>query len=254
MSYPYFFLSKNAVKDGFIIIQGNDFEHLVKVLRAKIGETVYISDNAKRRYVTTVSQIEKDSAMLVINTTYEINKSRPFIYLFLCMLKKEAMEAAIQKTAEIGIESITPVISSRAVPELKDERQADKKLARWQQIAVEASKQCKRDFICSINPYVKINDLKISDSSVFFIALEKNARQKTFGKADEKPAFYLDSRKLKNFESVSYIIGPEGGFEDSEIDSLILKGAIPFNFGKNILRSETAAIYFLSVIDYLIKL
>jgi len=253
MSSPYFFLDNNTIENNSIILTGDDFHHLVKVLRAKTGESVDISDNAAIRYKTVIANIKKDFAVLSIKDKTIIKKSMPEIALFLCVLKKEAMETAIQKTVEIGIDNITPVISRRAVFEFKDEKIRQKKLLRWQQIAIEASKQCKRDFKAEINPPVNIGDISGGSGTMLFAAFEKTGTKSINDKSFLKAANLMARYNAESLCSIAYVIGPEGGFEEYEKEGLIKNGAIPFNFGRNILRSETAAIYFLCILDFLIK-
>ena len=115
MTYPYFFTSSDNIKENSIVITGNDFNHLVNVLRVRTGDYVEISDNNRYRYMAEVTSIGKSEVRLKINKKIEIFRSKTGIVLFQCILKREAMELAIQKTAEIGIESIIPVFSERVI-------------------------------------------------------------------------------------------------------------------------------------------
>jgi 16S rRNA (uracil1498-N3)-methyltransferase len=254
----------NKIGTETIELNGRDFYHLVKVLRAKKGDIVELSDNCAFRYQAEVCSVQKDSAILSVKRATPIIATTPSISLYLCILKKDAMELAIQKTAEIGIGTIVPVLSSRTVVKL-DKHEFEPKAARWQQIASEASKQCKRDFECIIKTPVPLIDADISGYDIFFAALEpetfkikalKNSSVTDFqSKLPEAKdiAGTIDGGPLCRMQKIAYIIGPEGGFDQNEVSLLAKKGAVAVTFGKNILRSETAAIYFLSVLDYLIK-
>ena len=155
------------------------------------------------------------------------------------------MELAIQKTAEIGIESIIPVFSERVI---LDKEKIKNKVLRWQLIAEQASKQCKRDFICKVLPPVNFAEIDPSAYETFFIPYESpSIENKDNFNAIEK---YVFTNK-KNKGRIAYLIGPEGGFDEKEIEMLAKKGSILVNFGSNILRAETASIYFLSILDYL---
>jgi 16S rRNA (uracil1498-N3)-methyltransferase len=145
------------------------------------------------------------------------------------------MEFVIQKSTEIGVDKIVPVISERVVV---DKIKIAGKLERWQKISDQASRQSMRDFKCRILPPEDIYDIEVSDYDLFYIPYEK----------------CHDSKELAgigNVSSIGCIIGPEGGFETSEFKFLKDKKAIEMKFGENIYRSETAAIYFLSVLDYI---
>ncbi|MCL4416907.1 MAG: 16S rRNA (uracil(1498)-N(3))-methyltransferase [Actinobacteria bacterium] len=247
MTYPYFFISSDNVKENNIVITGNDFNHLANVLRVRIGDYVEISDNNRYRYIAEVTSIEKSEVKLKINKKNEIIKNKTEIFLFQCILKREAMELAIQKTTEIGIESIIPVFSSRVI---LDKEKIKNKVSRWQLIAEQASKQCKRDFICKVLPPVSITEIEPSAYETFFIPYESPSidNKNNFNTLDK----YVFTGK-KNKGRIAYLIGPEGGFDEKEIETLSGKGPVLVNFGKNILKADTASIYFLSILDYLIK-
>ncbi len=311
MSHPYFFVDKNSIMPDSVLITGEDFNHLVRVLRARVGDVVEISDNETKRYKTVIAEIKKDTALLQIKQADMITKKSYLISLFMCLLKKEAMEFAIQKTAEIGVGRIIPVISARTVVEIDGKKIKDK-IFRWQQIALGASKQCKRDFICEIAEPIGADIIDIARYNIFFLPAEDLYQDKkeafapgfkgakgslkdiakalndkantsagrTQGLKDKNIA--ADSENLNSFTNpemknntkgpnnnetnagaangpnpileIAYVVGPEGGFEKKEVLDMVKKGAVPVNFGTNILRAETASIYFLSILDYLLKI
>ncbi|MDD5622231.1 MAG: RsmE family RNA methyltransferase [Actinomycetota bacterium] len=236
MSYPYFFIDPHNIEGNRIRIESEDRNHLINVLRSKIGDTVYVSDDADYRYETEISDINKTEAILVIKDKIRIFRKTPRIILFQCVLKKNSMELVIQKSTEIGVDRIIPVISARVVTDKKD---ISGKTSRWQKISDGASKQSKRDYKCEVLPPEDIHDIRITDYDLFYVPYE------------ESTAININLAEVKNASSIGYMIGPEGGFENTELDFLKQKGAREIKFGKNIYRSETAAIYFLSVLDYL---
>ena len=236
MSYPYFFIDPHSIEGDKIKIESEDRNHLINVLRSKIGDAVYVSDNADYRYETEIMDISKTGAILLIKDKIRIFKKTPRISLFQCVLKKNSMELVIQKSTEIGVDRIIPVISARVITDKKD---ISRKVDRWQKISDGASKQSKRDYKCEVLPPEEIHGIRVSDYDLFYTPYEESScRGETLS-------------DVKNASSIGYVIGPEGGFETSELDFLKQKGAREINFGKNIYRSETAAIYFLSVLDYL---
>ncbi len=241
MSYPYFFVDPGFIDENEIKIKGEDLNHLRNVLRARVGDEVHISDNEHFRYRTEVSGIGRAEIALVIKDKKQIIKKSPQIILFQCVLKKNSMEFVIQKSTEIGVHKIVPVISERVVSDVK---KVSGKIKRWQKISDGASKQCKRDFKCEVAPAQDIYSIGVSEYDLFYVPYERSAN-------DNKSL--IDSRKsISSASKVAFLIGPEGGFGDGEVNSLRQKGATEIKLGKNIYRSETAAIYFLSVLDYLI--
>jgi len=249
MSYPYFFIKKADVTGNEIIVK-EGLNHLINVLRIRKSDYVEVSDNNKYRYRTEVTGVSRSGVTLLIRERIKIFRRLPHIVLFQCILKKNAMEIAIQKTVEIGIDRIVPVFSSRVIT---DSKKIENKIKRWQKIAGESSKQCKRDFICKISPSVNIYNIEASEFDVFYIPYESYAEVKN--KEINYPGRLgsIDS-KISSAKSIGYIIGPEGGFEEREVSFFKKSGAIAVNFGKKILRSETASVYFLSVVDYILSI
>ena len=257
MSHPYFFVKSENISGDKIIIKGDDFNHLINVLRVKTGGMVEISDNIRYRYKARLEQIKKQEGFLSVVEKERIYKQLPEITLFQCILKKEAMELAVQKTAEIGIAEIVPVFSRRVI---LDESKIKNKRERWQTIAEQASKQCRRDFICSVLDPLNIDEILPSKYSLFYIPYEEasadgivNGTINTNVYADK--IFKDIDCKMKNgdLKNIGYVIGPEGGFEESEAKLLRTRGAAIVSLGRNILRAETASIYFLSILDFVIK-
>jgi 16S rRNA (uracil1498-N3)-methyltransferase len=276
MSYPYFFISRENISGDQIEILSDDLKHLSQVLRAKPGDKVEISDNCGYRYITEIIEIKKNRAQLKILDKSEIKKSPIEVYLFQCILKRSSMELVIQKAAETGLSAVVPVKSSRiAVAEKKD----NEKLARWQKIALEASKQSKRNFKCDVLNELNLIDIDPEKFDVFYIPYEeidpeeikkknivmslkeilkeRRKRQKTInifsGKADCSKKERLTLKPETDLK-IGFIIGPEGGFEESEVQFLANKGAVKLSLGRNILKAETAAIFMSSIIKYTLEI
>jgi len=244
MSHPYFFISPSQVAGTKILLSDKDeLKHLCRVLRGKPGDIVYFSDNESFVYHTRILTIDKDEGLFEIEEKRDLEKSRIGKTLFQCILKKNAMELVIQKSVEIGASSIIPVISSRVVPDISDSK---KKIKRWQKIADEAAKQCKRQVRCLIGEPVKIANIEPSSYDLFYVPHEAVIAIK----GDDMVSHILSLEPPAN---IGVLIGPEGGLSEDEVSLLEMKGAVITSLGKNILRAETASIYFLSVLDYLIK-
>jgi len=276
MSHPYFFISRENISGSQIEILGDDLKHLSQVLRAKPGDKVEISDNCRYKYGTEIIEIKKNSAQLKILNKSEIIKSQIEVYLFQCILKRSSMELVIQKAAETGLNVVIPVKSSRiAVSEIKD----NKKLLRWQKIALEASKQSKRNFKCEVLNELNLNDIDPGKFDVFYmpyeeidpeeikkknivvslkeILEERRKRQKTMsvvsGSEDCLKIDKLNAEREADLK-IGFIIGPEGGFAESEAQFLAKKGALRLSLGSNILKAETAAIFMSSIIKYILEI
>jgi 16S rRNA (uracil1498-N3)-methyltransferase len=231
------------VDNNIIKIQDHDdIRHLYGPLRVRPGDKVCLSDNESFIYSTVLKNISKREAVFEVEKKERLKKELPRISLFQCILKKNAMESVIQKTTEIGVSAIVPVISRRTVSDIKGNIN---KIDRWQKISDEASKQSKRDFKCIIEQPVRLEDIDINFYGSFFLPYEDTTKS---------PSGIID--KLKDFQEVrdiAYLVGPEGGLDPEEAKILIQKNAIETNLGRNILKAETASVYFLSVIDFFIK-
>jgi 16S rRNA (uracil1498-N3)-methyltransferase len=278
MSYPYFFISpENIVEDNIEIIN-DDFKHLSKVLRSKIGDRVEVSDNYKFRYLTEITDIKKDKAILKIFKKLEIRKSNIKIFLYQCILKRKSIEFVIQKAVEIGTDAVIPIKSKRVAASKKYDNH---KLLRWNKIALEASKQSKRNFKCEILNELNIADINPREFDIFFIPYEEidsseikneniidylkyvlknyNKNNNSFKSSNIFSENIGNNKVLLNPKlaysntlEIGFIVGPEGGFEKKEVDALINKGAAPISLGSNILKAETAAIFIASIIRYTI--
>jgi 16S rRNA (uracil1498-N3)-methyltransferase len=244
MSHPYFFISPSQVTGAKILLSDKDeLKHLCRVLRCKPGDIVYFSDNERSVYRARTLSIDKDEGLFEIEEKHDLEKSRIGKTLFQCVLKKNAMELVIQKSVEIGVSSIVPVISSRVVPDISDRKN---KTARWQKIADEAAKQCKRQVRCLIGEPVKIANIDPSSYDLFYVPHEAESAIK----GRDLTSHIISLEPPAN---IGVLIGPEGGLSEDEASLLEIKGAVITGLGKNILRAETASIYFLSVLDFLVK-
>jgi 16S rRNA (uracil1498-N3)-methyltransferase len=276
MSYPYFFISGENISDDQIEILGDDLKHLSQVLRAKSGDKVEISDNSGYRYITEIIEIKKNRAQLKILDKSVIKKIPIEVYLHQCILKRSSMELVIQKAAETGLSAVVPVKSKRVVAA---EKKYNEKLPRWQKIALEASKQSKRNFKCDVLSELSLMDIDPGKFDIFYIPYEeinpeemkkknivvslkeileeRRKSQKTASFFLEKPDCSKNEKLTLNPESIlkiGFIIGPEGGFEEREVELLANKGAVKLSLGRNILKAETAAIFMSSIIKYTLEI
>ncbi len=244
MSHPYFFISPSQITGTRIMLSGiNELKHLCRVLRCKTGDIVYFSDNEKSVYRTRTLSIDRNEGLFEIEERHDLEKSMTSKILYQCVLKKNAMEFVIQKSVEIGVDNIIPVISSRVVPNISDRKN---RTIRWQKIADEAAKQCKRQSRCVIGEPVKITNIDPSSYNLFYVPHEVSS-------AIKGGDLVLNLRSMDPPESIGVLVGPEGGLSEDEVTFLETKGAVIASLGKNILRAETASIYFLSVLDFLVK-
>ena len=226
-----------------IHITGSDVNHISNVLRMKTGEELWISDGSKYEYRCTIESFEPDEVLLHIVYSQEPEYELPCrIYLFQGLPKADKMELIIQKAVELGAYEIIPVETKRCVVKL-DGRKSAKKTARWQQIAESAAKQSKRMLIPNVHEVLTFSEaLKYAESMDVRLVPYELAR----GMQETKEIL----AGIEPGQSVGIFIGPEGGFEEKEIEAAIEGGAKPITLGRRILRTETAGLAILSVLMF----
>lgn len=226
-----------------IHITGSDVNHISNVLRMKTGEELWISDGSKYEYRCTIESFEPDEVLLHIVYSQEPEYELPCrIYLFQGLPKADKMELIIQKAVELGAYEIIPVETKRCVVKL-DGRKSAKKTTRWQQIAESAAKQSKRMLIPNVHEVLTFREaLKYAESMDVRLVPYELAR----GMQETKEIL----AGIEPGQSVGIFIGPEGGFEEKEIEAAIEGGAKPITLGRRILRTETAGLAILSVLMF----
>ena len=240
-----FFVEPHQIDEGAHQIQiiGSDVNHISNVLRMKQGEELWISDGGKKEYRCTIEDFSSDEVLLHIIYVQEPDYELPSrIYLFQGLPKADKMELIIQKAVELGAYEVIPVETKRCVVKL-DGKKATKKVERWKQIAESAAKQSKRMLIPNVHEVLTFKEaLKYAeamDIRLIPYELAKGMQETKEILADIQPG-----------QSVGIFIGPEGGFEEKEVETAISEGAKPITLGKRILRTETAGLAILSVLMF----
>lgn len=232
------------VNDGSVIIKGSDVNHIRNVLRMKPGEEISVSDGADgKKYQCCIMSLEADRVLCRLQSVKDGGAELPAkIYLFQGLPKADKMEWIVQKAVELGVYEIIPVAAKRCVVKL-DERKAEARIARWQGIAEAAAKQSKRGIIPQVTEVLSFSQAvkKASDMNVRLIPYE-------LAEGMERTRQTIDS--LKPGQSIAVFIGPEGGFEVTEVQEAIDCGIEPITLGRRILRTETAGMTVLSWISY----
>lgn len=238
-----FFVYDWQVQGDTVTIEGTDVNHMVNVLRMKVGEEVSVHDDVNRKYLCRIAELQEDKVCLSILEQQTSDTELPCrIYLFQGLPKGDKMEWIIQKGVELGAYAIVPVATKRAVVKL-DEKKAQKKVARWNSIAESAAKQSGRGMIPEVLPV-----MKFSEALQFAKELDLNLipYEKAEGIADTKQRI----EKIRPGQSIGIFIGPEGGFEEAEVEMAKEMQAIPVTLGRRILRTETAGMTMLSILMY----
>jgi len=199
--------------------------HLKKVLRSKDGEIFRICDS---KHIIYECSLLNNSAH-VLKKLDENNELDISITAIVSLIKSDKFELILQKLTELGVTRIVPFCSERSIIKVKDN---DKKLERYKKILKEAAEQSHRNIIPKIVKPIKINDINKYMSELNLFAYEKDTNIDSSFKA----------------KSITYVIGPEGGFTINEVNKFNELGFKTISLGKRILRAETAAIYLTSII------
>ena len=229
-----FFVENESLKDDEYLITGGNFRHLADVLRMQVGENIFISCEG-RTDLCRIRDIESDHAVAEIIEENAIDTELTVeLTLFQGLPKGDKMELIIQKCVELGVHRIVPLQMKRSVVKL-DEKRKKSKAQRWQAIAESAAKQSKRNIIPEVSETIGFYEaLKEAKKEDLILIPYENER----GMADTKAA--LD--EIKPGMTVGIFIGPEGGFDEKEIEAAKEAGGRIISLGSRILRTETAAI------------
>ncbi|SHJ45775.1 16S rRNA (uracil1498-N3)-methyltransferase [Hathewaya proteolytica DSM 3090] len=238
-----FFVSMENINGKTVVIEGDDVKHIYKVLRLTEGDKVTVNNLQGKEYICAIDSITKQQVELTILEEDNCSKESPiYISLFQGLPKSSKMDLIVQKNTELGVSDITPIITKRVV--VKTELKEFKKLDRWNRIALESSKQCKRSIIPTINEPMEFQELliKLKEYDLVLVPYED----------EDEQGFKAVVKEIgnKKIESAAIIIGPEGGFEAEEIHQLKEIGAYIITLGPRILRTETAGFTAVSLVCY----
>jgi RNA methyltransferase, RsmE family len=240
----HFFVEPSQIQGTEVIITGSDVNHIKNVLRMKPGEELSVSNGLdQKEYRCGIEECRDDRILCRLRFVKEDGLELPSrIYLFQGLPKADKMELIIQKAVELGVYEVIPVAARRSVVKLEGKREAGK-LARWQGIAEAAAKQSRRRILPKVHPVMSMREA-VAYASTMEVRLIPYELAQGMGKTKE----ILEA--LQPGQSVAVMIGPEGGFEESEIREAVDAGMQPVTMGRRILRTETAGLAMLSWIMY----
>ncbi|MCT4565777.1 MAG: 16S rRNA (uracil(1498)-N(3))-methyltransferase [Maledivibacter sp.] len=241
-----FFVNKDNIfeqQDRIVINNSEDIKHITKVLRLNIGDKIEVCNMESMDYIASICNVDKKFIECKICDKYLSMTESPLeVVLFQGIPKSSKMDLIIQKNIEIGVAKIVPIISERCVVKIRDKSSEKKKIERWQKIAGEAAKQCKRGIIPEIGNMLYIKDINsiLEDFDMIIIPYEeeknRGIRKAIMGKDD--------------IRKIGIIIGPEGGFTKEEVLEVEKLGGLSVSLGPRILRTETAGLVATSILVY----
>jgi 16S rRNA (uracil1498-N3)-methyltransferase len=239
-----FFVDPSQIQGKKITIIGSDVNHIRNVLRMKIGDEIAVSNGVDgREYRCGIVAFAEDEIVCELRFIKEDGvELASEIYLFQGLPKADKMELIVQKAVELGVHEVIPVAAKRCVVKL-DAKKAAAKVSRWQGIAEAAAKQSKRALIPQVHDVMTMREAiaYAGDMDVKLIPYEL---------ADDMEHTRQLIESVQPGQKVAVFIGPEGGFEESEIQEAQAAGTLPVTLGRRILRTETAGLVVLSWLMY----
>jgi len=241
-----FYLPPDKCKTAPLMLSGREAHHALHVLRVRRGEQIVVLDGAGAEFHCEVQDYDRDKVQLAVT---QKNSAPPLpcqITLLQAVPRGKIIEAVIQKATELGAARIVPLLSERVTARLDDESAAHK-AGKWQLVAIEAIKQCGSAWLPQVEPPVTPGQ---------FLARHEKFEMPLIGSLQpdrRHPREYFRAFQAEHGrqpKSVCVWVGPEGDFTPDEVIAIQSGGALPITLGNLVLRSETAAIYCLSILNY----
>lgn len=239
-----FFVEPWQIQDKKVIITGSDVNHIKNVLRLKNGEEIAVSNGIDgKEYRCGIEAYTDAEVLCTLRFIKEDGVELPSkVYLFQGLPKADKMELIVQKAVELGACEVIPVATKRSVVKL-DEKKAVAKVGRWQTIAEAAAKQSRRSVVPAVH---RVVDMK--EAVEYAKGMDVKLIPYEFAQNMEHTRKLIG--EVKPGQSIAVFIGPEGGFEESEVQAATEAGAEPVTLGRRILRTETAGLTVLSWLMY----
>ena len=249
-----FFVAPDQIQGERVMVTGEDVNHMKNVLRMKPGERVRISDGSDLDYYCTIQSLEADQILLHVDGKEASSMELPVeICLFQGLPKSDKMELIIQKAVELGAVTVVPVAMKRSVVRL-DAKKAAAKTRRWNAIAQSAAKQSGRMIIPQVLEPVSFEEAVKQAASMEYKLLPYENEEGMEGVRRILSGLAGDVKGTTGGKKqVGIFIGPEGGFEPSEVELAEKAGWNRISLGRRILRTETAGMALLSVLVYLLE-
>lgn len=229
----------DKIDNNIVTLNQDDSYHIKKVMRMKLGEKIEVVSN-KICYIAEITSLDTDNVHARIIEKKEENPEMNIkVSLVQSLVKEQKMDFIIQKATELGVSEIIPYEATRSI--IKTNGKEDKKIDRWQKIAKEASEQSKRVEIPKIKPILSLDELIQLDN--YDVKILCTVRE--------------NSKNIKNIlsnvktnDTMLIVVGPEGGFTEQEEEKMIENGFVTVSLGNTVLRTETVALFVMSVIHY----
>jgi len=234
-----FFVLESIEQNKVIKLNRDIAYQCIHVLRYQNGKAIKCVDQNGNVGLCSI-RIENEDVFASVDQVLVIDSEMQIkVTLIQAPMRKERWEFLLQKATELGVYRIIPIELKRNVVKW-EKNESKNKMERYQKIMQEAAEQSKRNYVPKLEPIIKLNEIDIYKSDVNLVAYENEK--------DKPMRDYIEAN-----QSVTIICGPEGGFDEREIEYLIKHGFVSVSLGKRILRAETAGLYILSGIDFMFE-
>jgi 16S rRNA (uracil1498-N3)-methyltransferase len=241
-----FYLPPKDCQEAVLALTGREAHHASHVLRVRAGEQVTVLDGIGHELLCKVEAVERNEVRLVLMKKQFVPPLPYRITLVQALPKGKIIEAIIQKASELGVFRIVPLLAERVVSHVAGEAGASK-TEKWRQVAIEAIKQCGSPWLPQIEPPVTPVEF-LARKENFDLPLVASLQPDRKYLREYLRAFQTGHKREP--QSVCIWVGPEGDFTPDEMNIIKASGALPITLGPGVLRTETAAIYCLSVLNY----
>jgi len=238
-----FFVPPELLRCSCATLSGELFHHIATVLRLKPGTAIILADGCGHEAVAVIKAIGKEGLTVDIQPFYAVSADDGVLPVTLCqgLPKGEKMDLILQKATELGVSRLVPFNAERSVARLEGDR-LEKRVARWEKIVQEAARQSKRSRVPSVGFYGDLQELLQAEDDGLKLLLWEGEKEQGLRETIEK---------IARPASVSIVIGPEGGLTAAEAAQAEKAGYIPVTLGSRILRTETAGLAVVAILQYL---
>jgi 16S rRNA (uracil1498-N3)-methyltransferase len=237
-----FFVRPEDVGERELRLQGDEAAHLVRALRLGTGAQIIAFDGLGREYVAMVERFEANRVVCQIMRQREVRRSQTVsIVLGQGLPKVDKFEWVIQKTTELGVAEIVPLLTERVVPQISA-RHMTTKVARWERLAREACKQCGRSTVPHVYPPMSLE--------AYFTTFQHLALKLVFWEGEETRRLRTVLDAAAPVASAAIVVGPEGGLTSQEVSRGESHGFVVVGLGEPILRTETASVVAVTLLQY----
>ncbi len=235
MRYTRIYTTQSLSEGALLSLEENSSRHIARALRLDVGAAITLFNGQRGEYTAEIVALDKKHVQVKVGALSDVDRESPLsIHLGIALSRGERMDWIVQKSTELGVSSIAPLLSERTGVKLAGDR-AENKLRHWQQIAVSACEQCGRNRVPIVQPITSLPTWVATVAAEQKLVLHQ--------RKENTPVL------ARHATSAAILIGPEGGLSESEIVVAENSGFTALSLGPRVLRTETAPLAALAVLQ-----